>query len=146
MSERRRAALFGLVTLIVGCSSDSTSGDPGGSTSSSGSTSVGGVTGSGAGVTGNATSGAGLGSIGTGPVACAGASEGSCPAGSVCCARFTGAADTCADSYEACTDGLPLGCDDPTDCPGQKCCAKKPPGPGTATHYGSGCKSACDPT
>ncbi|HKO46146.1 MAG TPA: hypothetical protein VJV79_00395 [Polyangiaceae bacterium] len=106
-----------------------------------------GLAGSGAGVAGNASSWAGLGNIGTGSVACSGVSGGSCAAGSVCCVRFTGAANTCAGSYaayalmayrsvatiRAIVPGKSVARKDPVDLPPQ-------------THNGSGCKPACDPT
>ncbi|MES1177830.1 MAG: hypothetical protein ABUL62_26125 [Myxococcales bacterium] len=145
-----RWVLVGLMALSAGCSSDAAtpsggagaSGVTGGAGSGAGSARSGaGSAGSGAGSAGSPASG--LGTVGTGSVVCVRAAGGSCPAGSVCCVRFPDAEDTCESSYAACTNGRPLGCDDPSDCAGQKCCAKK--GSGT-TYNGSGCKSACDST
>ncbi|MEO8900943.1 MAG: hypothetical protein ABI488_04775 [Polyangiaceae bacterium] len=146
----RRWAFLGLLVLSAGCSSGGSDSGGGGSAGSSGAPSGagGGAAGSPSNTAGSAggPSGlTGLGTVGTGAVACSGVSGDSCPAGSVCCVRFPSADNTCEASYAACTNGRPLGCDDPTDCTGQKCCARPVPGVGVATYYGSGCKAACDP-
>ena len=148
----RRWAIIGLVALAAGCASDGsdTDGSSGaGGKGAGGAGAAGARAGTGAasaGSAGNPSPVMALGTVGTGPVFCFGVSGDSCPAGSVCCVRFPAASNTCENSYAACADGQPLGCDDPSDCAGQKCCSKPVPGVGVAAYYGSGCKASCDPT
>lgn len=140
--------LLSLGLFVSGCGGDDDDdgpaggGGPGGS-SNAGSGNVGGQ-GSGSGGGGTSGSGAaGLGNVGTGSVRCAGVAGSVCAAGSVCCERAPFGDNSCEPSLSDCADGLPVACDEPSDCPQQKCCAKRPGGVGTAAHNGTGCKAAC---
>ena len=140
MMTRRSAWILPLVCLVAACSSDdATDQNAGGS---SGSANVAGSM-NGGGTGGTSVGGApNFGAVGTGPVSCSGVSGDSCPAGMICCERFPSAANTCVASFAAC-DAEPLACDDPSDCPGQKCCAQRLNFTGISKYAGSGCKSSC---
>lgn len=150
MLRRRLVGLFLFGVFLAGCGDDDDSSADG----KAGAASVGGSPGSGGSGAGAAGSNGGgsagmspsnsLGSLGTGSIKCEGVAGSVCPAGNVCCERAPFGDNTCEASFAACSsDGLPVACDEPSDCGAQKCCAKRP-GVGTAAHQGTGCKTACD--
>jgi hypothetical protein len=151
MSRASWAILVGLGVFLSACGDDDDS-SPSASAGSGGAagSDAGGSAGTGtqaAGTSGSAGSAAGgsgsaLGTVGSGGVKCAGVTGASCASGQVCCERAPFGSNSCESSYAACADGLPVGCDEPGDCPAQKCCAKRP-GVGTAAHQGTGCKASC---
>ncbi|HEX4339981.1 MAG TPA: hypothetical protein VH062_28935 [Polyangiaceae bacterium] len=86
------------------------------------------------------------GTIGTGTVDCEGVAGNSCGSGTACCAKAYTISRECVTGYADCScyaeGSCPLlGCDEPEDCPGAKCCATVTPDGDVGTTW---CKKDCE--
>ena len=126
---------FALGCAALGCSEDATDTDTG----SAGSAGV-----AASGGTGGSSAPDVTGTTGSGTVECYGTTGSSCTGGQVCCDGFPFADNLCVGLISDC-HATPYACDDPSDCPGARCCVTLRQPAGTDPYLGTSCKTECAP-